>query len=217
MEQKVFTVPSWMLSAHPEYELAQLEAGRYGTVQDQVKAAREAILGATNARVYNTLSGAIATTDKNYAASVANLTKAAIDKAINWVEDQTGGAAAIVGRRNLLYNMLDFNTNSSSTEVGIFDDATKNTIMKTGKVPVYRGVPVIGLNQWRDAFGQLTIPQDTVLVIGQDIGKYVVTQDLRSKDAIDVDTLVWHIHLYMKLGAAVFFPERMYKIKVTRS
>jgi hypothetical protein len=217
MAQKVFTVPSWMLSAHPEYELAQLEAGRYGTVQDQVKAAREAILGATNARVYNTLSGAIATTDKNYAASVANLTKAAIDRAINWVEDQTGGAAAIVGRRNLLYNMLDFNTNSSSTEVGIFDDATKNTIMKTGKVPVYRGVPVIGLNQWRDAFGQLTIPQDTVLVIGQDIGKYVVTQDLRSKDAIDVDTLVWHIHLYMKLGAAVFFPERMYKIKVTRS
>ena len=45
MTQKVFTVPTWMISAHPEYEISQLEAGRYGSVQDQVKAAREAILG----------------------------------------------------------------------------------------------------------------------------------------------------------------------------
>lgn len=217
MAQRVFTVPSWMLSAHPEYEISQLEAGRYGTVQDQVKAAREALLGAINARVFNTVSGSIATTDRNYSASVANLTKTALDNGINWVEDQVGGAVAIVGRRNLLNRMLDFNTNSSSTELGIFDDATKNTIMKTGNIPTYRGVPLIGLKQWRDGFGQLTIPQDTVLVIGQDVGKYVVTQELRSKDAIDVDTLVWHIHMYQKLGAAVFFPERMYKIQVTRS
>lgn len=216
MSQKVFTVPTWMLSAHPEYEISQLEAGRYGTVQDQVSAAKEAILGAINARVFNTVKGSIATTDRNYAAcSGANiLTKTALDNAINWVEDQTGGAAAIVGRRNLLWSMLDFNTGTNS-EVGVFGDATKEAIMKTGKIPTYRGVPVVGLKQWRDGFGRLTIPQNEILVVGNDIGKYVVNQELQSKDATDVDTLHWHIHMYMRMGAAVFFPERSYRISIS--
>lgn len=213
MTQKVFTVPTWMISAHPEYEISQLEAGRYGTVQDQVTAAREAILGAINARVFNTVAGSVASTDRNYSASVSVLTKTVLDKAINWVEDQVGGAVAIVGRRNLLANVLDFGT-SGSADTGVFSDEYKNSILKTGKIPLYRGIPLVGLPQWRDGFGQLTIPQDTVLVLGQDVGKYVVAQELRSKDEIDVDTLVWHIHLYMKVGCAVFFPERLFKIVV---
>jgi hypothetical protein len=216
MSQKVFTVPTWMLSAHPEYEISQLEAGRYGSVQDQISAAKEAILGAINARVFNTVKGSVATTDRNYTAiSGANiLTKVALDNAINWVEDQVGGAVAIVGRRNLLYTLLDFGT-SGTADTGVFSDEQKNTVIKNGKIPVYRGVPVVGLKQWRDGFGRMTIPQNEILVVGADLGKYVVNQELKSKDDTDVDTLHWHIHMYMKMGAAVFFPERMYRIAIS--
>jgi len=213
MVQKVFTVPTWMISAHPEYEISQLEAGRYGTAQDQVREAREAILGAINARIWNTLSGSIATTDRNYFASAAGLTKTALDNAISYVEDQVGGVSAIVGRANLLTPILDFGT-TGSADTGVFDDATKSQVLKTGKIQSYRGVPLVPLPQWRDGFGKLTISQNEILVVGRDIGKYVVNQELRSKDAIDVDTLVWHIHLYMKMGCAVFFPKRMAKINV---
>jgi hypothetical protein len=216
MVQKVFTVPTWMISAHPEYEISQLEAGRYGTIQDQISAAKEAIQGAINARIFNTVVGSIATTDTNYGTCITNLTKNALDKGLNWCEDQVGGAVAIVGRRNLLYSMLDFGT-TGSADTGIFSDSMKDQVLKGGNFPSYRGVPIISLPQWRDGFGRLTIPQDTVMIIGQDVGRYVVSKELDSKDTIDVDTLIWHIHLYMKVGCAVFFPERMYKIVVNRA
>lgn len=216
MTQKIFTVPTWMVSAHPEYEISQLEAGRYGNVQDQIKAAREAILGAVNARVFNVVSGSISATDTNYGTAANGLTYAALNNAINWVEDQYGSAKVIVGRRNLLYRMLDWGS-TGSVDTGIFSDNMKDSVLKGGKFPSYRGIPIVGLPQWRDAFGRMTIAQDEVLVIGQDIGRYVVNQELRSKDAINVDDLIWHIHLYMKVGAAVWFPERAYKIKITQS
>jgi hypothetical protein len=214
MTQKVFTVPTWMVSAHPEYEISQLEAGRYGTVQDQVKAAREAILGAINARVFNTVAGSISASDANYSTSYT-FTRSVLDDAINRVEDQVGGARAIVGRRNLLWSLFDFGT-TGTYDTGVFSDSMKDKALNSKSIlPSYRGIPVVGLPQWRDGFGKLTISQDTIMVIGEDVGRYVVSQELRSKDDIDVDTLVWHIHLYMKVGAAVFFPERMAKIVIT--
>lgn len=217
MVQKVFTVPTWMVSAHPEYEISQLEAGRYGNAQDQIKAAKKAIQGAINARVFNTISGAVSSGDVNYYTSVGGITKLSLDNAINYVEDQYEGATAIVGRRNLLSRILDFGIDSTYGDTGLFSDNMKDIILKTGNIPFYRGVPIIGLPQWRDGFGKLTIAQDEVLVVGKDIGKYVVNQGLRSKDAIDIDELIWHIHLYMKVGAAIFFPKRIGKIKITQA
>ena len=214
MIQKVFTVPTRMVSAHPEYEISQLEAGRYGSVQDQITAAKDAIQGAINARIWSTVAGAISASDPNYATSSSGLTISALNGAINWVEDQGYGVAAIIGRRNILYRMLDFGT-TGTYDTGVFSDSMKDTILKGGKIPFYRGIPVVGLPQWRDGFGKLTIPQDEVLVVGGDCGKYVVSQELASKDAIDVDNLVWHIHLYMRVGCAVFFDKRLYKIKIT--
>jgi len=212
MTQRVFTVPTWMISAHPEYELGQLEAGRYGSAQDQIKMAREAILDEVNARVWNTVSGSVSSGDANYFTCAGSLTRTALNYAIDYVEDQAGGVAAIVGRRNLFSSMLDWNI--STYEVGLYSDSMKDQIMKTGKIPVYRGYPIVSLPQWRSGFGKMIIEQNTVLVVGKDIGKYVTSQDLNYKDAIDVDELMWHIHMYTRMGCAVFFPERIGKVVV---
>lgn len=215
--QRVMTIPVSMVSAHPEYELGQLESGRYGGVSEQVRLASEALLGAINAKVWNTVVGSVATTAANYAAvditSIAAL-KGALDDAINWVEDQAGGGVrAIVGRRNLLYRLLDLGSANNSPS-GFISDKTQEGIDR-GQMPSYRGVPLVGLNQWRDGRGKHTIAQDEIMVIGNDAGRYVVQQELRSKDAVDVDTLIWHIHMYMRVGCGVFFPERLYRIKIT--
>ena len=55
--------------------------------------------------------------------------------------------------------------------------------------------------------------EETILVAAQSVYASI---DFPNTYTIDVDTLVWHIHLYMKMGAAVFFPERMAKIVVSR-
>lgn len=215
MTQKIFTIPTWMISAHPEYEISQLEAGRYGNVQDQVKAAREAILGAINARVFNTVSGSVSSGDRNYFTVADKISMNALDQAINHVEDQVGSTQVIVGRRNILFPMLNFNVLTTYGDAGVFSDSQKEKVFNTTKIPTYRGIPVIGLPQWRDGYGKMTIPQNEILVVGENIGRYVVNQELRSKDDINVDDLIWHIHLYMKVGTAVFFPERMAKIVIT--
>ncbi len=213
MVNRVFTIPTSMLSAHPEYELGQLESGRYGSMQTQITAAQEAIQGAINARVWNTIIGSVSPTARNYTTSSGALTMSSLNDGINWVEDQVGGAVAIVGRRNVLYRMLDFGT-SGTADTGVFSDTMKDNVLKGGKIPSYRGIPVIGLTQWRDGFGKVTIDEGNVMIIGKDVGRYVVSQELRSQQTIDVDNLIWHIHLYMKMGVGVFFPERMFRIRI---
>lgn len=212
--QRVFTLTTEMLSAHPEFEITQLRAGRYGTIADQASSAREAILGAINARVWNTLVGSIATSGvPNYAAAAGGVTKTVLDAAITYVNDQPGGGAkAIIGRRTVLDKILDFNI--STYEVGAFDDATKRQIIQTGSLGQYRGVPIIGLPQWRDANGRATISSENIIVVGGGSGKFVVAQNLESMDDIDIDTLVWHMHMWTKVGCAVFFPERNYRINI---
>lgn len=220
LTQRVMTIPTALISAHPEYELGQLEAGRYGGVAEQVRLATDALLGAINAKVWNTLVGAVAATDANYGTvayglgPVPSTLKTAIDLGINWVEDQPGGGArAIVGRRNVLYRMLDIGT-TGTVHTGAISDSTQTKIDNTGSLPTYRGIPLIGLMQYVDGFGKHTIAQDEILIIGGDVGKYVVSQELRSKDAIEVDTLVWHLHMYTRVGVGVLFPKRLFRIKL---
>ena len=213
--QRVFTLTTEMLSAHPEFEITQLRAGRYGTIADQANDAREAILGATNALIWNTVTGSIKTTDPNYANDAGGITKASLDKALTWVNDQPGGGAqAIVGRRHLMDKILDFGTSATTpfNDSGVFDDGTKRQVITTGKMSQYRGIPIIGLTQWQDANGLNTISNTDIMIMGGGSGKYAVNQELESLDDIDIDTLMWHMHMWTKIGAAVFFPKRNYRI-----
>lgn len=212
--QKVFTLTTEMLSVHPEYELNQLRAGRYGTIAYQAQKARDAILGAVNSKIWNTVVGSIATTAVNYANSSGGPTKAALDRAITWVSDQPGGGpTAIVGRRPILDRILDF-TIGSNGDIGAFSDSVKDQILKTGAIGVYRGVPIVPLPQWIDANGRNTIGGEDILVMGSGSGKFVVQTDLQSLDDIEVDTLMWHMHIWTRVGVAVFFPLRNYRINI---
>lgn len=212
--QKTFTLTTEMLSVHPEYELNQLRAGRYGTIAYQSQKARDAILGAINSKIWNTLTGSIATTAVNYANDAGGLTKASLDTAITWCSDQPGGGPkAIVARRPRLDAILDFNTDGSA-DLGIFDDATKRQVLQTGAIGVYRGVPLIPLPNWIDGNGVNTISSNDVMVVGGGSGKFVVQTDLQSMDDINVDTLIWHIHMWTRIGVAIFFPLRNYRINV---
>lgn len=213
--QKVFTLTTEMLSVHPEYEINQLRAGRYGTVAYQAQKARDAVLGAINAKIWNTFVGSIASGSVNYANASGGLTKAALDRAITWTSDQPGGGPrAIVARRPLLDTILDFGTAATPGDTGVFDDATKRQVLTTGAMGSYRGVPLVPLPQWIDANGMNTISGSDVMVVGGGSGKYVVQTDLQSMDEIEVDTLMWHMHIWTRVGVAVFFPLRNYRINV---
>ena len=214
IKQKVFTVPTSLLSFNLSYQLAEIETGRVGTIADNMQLGADEFVGAINARAYNTLLGSIPTTAKNYATSVAGLTKSALDNAINYVEDISGGAKMIIGRRNVLSKILDFNS-SGTAELGHYSDKMKDQIMNTGLITNYRGLPVIGLQQYRDGYGNNTIPDDSVLVVGKNVGKYVTSEEMKSLQQVDAETLTWLMHQYTRKGFAVFFAERSFRIRIT--
>lgn len=209
MTQKVFHVPTGMISCHPEYELGTLKVGRYGTIADQIAAATEEILGQLNALTFNLILNAIGVGGGNFAALATNIvTQAALDAAINWVEDQQGGARAIVGRRSILNPISTFSYNSP----GIYSDRQLDEIMRTGVVSIYRGLPVIGLPQYHDGHGMQTIPSNTILVVGKNMGKFVVEEDVQQMQDTDINDLMWHMHVWTRVGAAVFFPCHGYRL-----
>lgn len=215
MTQRTFRIPTKMVSAHPEYEIGLLKAGRYGTVQEQIMAAKDAIVGEINAMIFNTIIGAIPTSASNYAAVTAGSTsvatfKAALDRAIRWVKDRPGGAKSIVCRSTTADFFLDF----SNTNNNVFSQNMVDEYMRKGIVNNYRGVPVIGLSQYIDAFGKATIPANYVMVVGNNVGKVVVEEEYQSLQGIDVDTTIWHMNIWNRLGAGVLFAENMYLIRI---
>jgi len=220
MSQRTFRIPTKLVAAHPEYEVGLLKAGRYGTVQEQIMAARDAILGEINAMVFNTLIGAYSAANTNFAtctvtgagtaaAAVATL-KAAIDRGIRWVKDRPGGAKSIVCRGTTADFMLDFaNANNNVFSPNMVDEMMRKGIMQS-----YRGVPIVPLPQYTDAFGKNTIPPNYIAIVGNNIGKVVVEEEFESLQGIDVDTRMWHMNIWNRVGAGVIFTENAYLIKI---
>lgn len=211
---ETFTIPSAMLSCHPEYELGQLKTGRYGSMVDITNDARDEMFGAINALVWNTVKGAVSS-GSNYASLSAKITRAALAKAVRYMDDQPGGAVAIVGRKNVLTPICDWNVGNSTVGAkGIFGDGMMESIFRGGLTSIseFEGVPVIGLSQWKDAYNTNTISESDILVIGQNVGKVALVEDFNQLDGTDIDTLMWHIHIWKRMGCAVFKSDRIYRI-----
>lgn len=217
MTQRTFRIPTKMVSAHPEYEIGLLKAGRYGTVQEQIMAARDAILGEINSMVFNTLIGSITAANTNFAtvtvtASVGTVAafKAALDRAIRWVKDRPGGAKSIICRATTADFILDF----SNANNNVFSPNMVEEMMRKGVVNNYRGVPVVALPQYTDAHGKATIPPNYVMVVSSNVGKVVVEEEFQSLQDVEVDTTMWHMNIWNRVGAGVLFPENAYLIRI---
>jgi len=212
---KEFTIPQEMISAHIMLPLQQLQAGRYGTIADQIDSAQRAIQGQVNKIVLDTVNAAVPSTSTlgNYAAvSGVSLTKAAIEAGINYIEDQTGGAKLIAGRRNKLFDASNFNTTTSTLD--IFPESIKEDIIRRGALSVYRGLPMFGYKQYILRDGRGTLDNRSVYVVGQDVGRFATWSSMQFVDDLEVGTLNWHIHAWILIGAAVFFPERIYRMYI---
>lgn len=210
----VLTLQTELVSVHPEVEIGQMR--RYGTLEDIRAEAREEMLGHQYATLWNTMYGSIASTDSNYwvaaAGSAANVTKAAVDSGFNYVADQPGSTiTAIVGRRGAfgwLQDPVAWGSTYGPSE------KTKEVLDFQPFQAQYRGVPVIMLNQYLDGYGINRIANDNIMILGKDTIKMGVDRPLDVKENINVNNLMWHLHMYMKYGAAVLYPERNARIYV---
>ena len=210
---KEFTYSSEMISCHIMLPLLQLQSGRYGTIADQISKGQRAIQAQVNKIALDTMIAAVPSTStlSNYATGAFSQT--ALNTAINQIEDQAGGARVIVGRRNILSACMEFN--QSTTTLDIFPESVKEDIIKRGTFGVYKGLPLVGYKDYKGQDGRSYGSSKDILVIGQDVGRFGWWQEMQSVDDIEVGTLNWHIHAWVLVGAAVFYPEAVYRYLTT--
>lgn len=209
--QNVLTINTEQVSVHPEFELNQLRAGRYGSIADVRSMAVAELLGRKYSIIWSTLIGSIAATDANYATFASNATAAtklaALDAAIDYVEDNSpGGVKAIVGR----YTALGWLSTTS-----LWSEVNQTRIENTGMVQGYRGIPVVKLHQYTDGYGNRWITDNEILVVGTGSTKLGRNQSLEVLEGINVDDKMWHIRLDEQYGVVVHYPDYNYRLHIS--
>jgi len=218
--QRTFPLSTEMVSCHPEVELQQLEAGHYGTVAEITEMARDELLGTKNAIFWTTLINSIASGAANYGSfasgATANTMTAALNTAINYVNN-ISNVTAIVAQRAAITWLSDQCTTGTLTAANYMriPDSQVEQVLREGYLGDYRGANVFMLRQYQDAYGINRINASNIMVLGEGTCKMGVTESLRSMDAIDINTLMWHLHLWEKYGFAVIWPLRNYRIEIT--
>jgi hypothetical protein len=207
---KIQTLTTELVSVHPEMEIAQLQSGRYGSVQEIKDFALEALLARKYGIVWNTLIASVPTTQTapQYQALALGATtaikKAALDSGIDYVADQPGSyPVAIVGRRSALAWVADYPGYNATNLTGP-SDRKKVEIDYSLYPGTYRGLPVIMLNQYNDGWGTKVISESGWMVVGSNTLKMGIDRQLDFMESVDVDTLMWHIHMFESYGFGVF-------------
>ena len=209
MSQRVQTLTTERHHAHPEMEVTQLQSGRYGDMQDLRDEALAQLRGQKYSKTWTTLVGSISSTDTTQYAAIgatpaAAAVKNSLDSGLDYVDDQQDNQpTAIVGRRNALVRLADYNAYDTAQGVGLSEDK-KRELDNNLLLPTYRGIPVVYLKQYTDGYGINMITENNIMIVGKNTLKLGVDLPLQFLETIDVDNTTWHLNIFESYGAAVF-------------
>ena len=211
--KKTLTLYEKMTSINPTINLIELDSGRYGSLADMKRDAKDEILGERYAAIWNTLVGSIAETDTNYATFAdsgdpTSVKKPILDAALSYLRDIGAKPKAIVGRYSILDWIADLTT---------YSDAFKEVRDREGLMGYYKGVPVVYLQQHLDGYGNVRIGSDNICLVTEGTVKVGIKFDLERyvMEHVDVNTYDWNMHAAEMWGVGVVHPQKNYRIKVT--
>lgn len=189
-----------------EWELASGELGTVEEIRAEMGAKlRDYYLG----KVFTSLTTVwnATNTPNNYTAVGGPLTAAALENAIDHINETTSGVKAVVGTRAALAPITKFGAFwSDGTNVA---DVPENIseIMRTGMLGRYYGARIIALDQIYDNpmdYNPL-LPTDKVLVIGEGVGDFITYGDVKSKEWTDMRPTPpqWYLEIYQQFGMII--------------
>ena len=200
-----------LLSVNPEIYLPELESGRIGSLAELQADALEAAKNKMGNHIFTTVQAGVATgagtcASGNWTAGNATAVSA-LKTAVNYVADR-GGAQAIVGRFSTLTSVSDFDHG--------YDPAATEEIRLKGSLGTYRGVNLVYLDRVEDRNLQQLVPEGVIFVVPKKLG--VVTGyvgDFKAQQNLDVDDLIFNLHIYRTIGVAMLHEDRVYKLTIT--
>ena len=233
-----------ILSAKAEYNTLELEHGgpayKPETVRSDVRAAlQEKILMRSWNALANiwttgnasalTITGA---TYSNFIDAGGPLTSTALDNAIDHVNFWTPGVRTIIGTEAALAPLTTFGqyrliSGANTDNYVTLDGRTPGTFNNaspfggTGGVETYRGVSnIVRVKQIFDESvypKRPLLPNDFVLVIGEDIGQFITYGGPQFKEYIDNRPTppYWNYETWVQFGMMIWNAKGLVKIKVT--
>lgn len=211
--KKVLNLYEKMTSINPTLNILEIDSGRYGDLGEIKRMAKDEILGERYAAIWNTFTGSIASTDTNYGTinwgvdSNATMTTE-LNAGLRYCRDIGVSVKCIVGR----YSQLDWIADTTD-----YSEKFKEYRDLEGVLTVYRGVPVVYLQQYLDGYGQPRIDSGNIMIITEGTGKLGLKFDIDKyvMESIDSNTYDWNMHAAEMWGVGVVHPEWNYRIQVT--
>jgi len=191
------------------YNQWELEMGEIGTIQE----IRREMALKLNDYYINKVFTALSTiwngsnTPNNYTSVGGTITGAALESAINYINQTTSGAKAIVGARSVVTPITKFGAFwTDGTNVG-YDPNDIQQIRQTGWLGKYYGVPVKAVEQvWDNPedFNSL-VPTDKILIIGEGVGEFITYGDVKTKQWSDMNPTPpqWMLEIYQQFGLII--------------
>lgn len=201
--------------------LWDLERGELGSLEEIRREMTSSLLDFYVGRVFALLSSVwtAANTPNNYAEVSGSLTKSALDTAIDRITYRSGAVKAIVSVRKNLLPITEFAGYTTYDSHKQFSDPIMTEALREGWIGKYRGVNnIVGLTQqWDNPRDDNTLlPEEFVLVIGNDAGEFITFDEPRWKEYTDnrptPPNLV--LEIFQQWGLIVDRAESIYVIKI---
>jgi len=191
------------------YNLWELESGEIGSVNEIRNEMAAKLRDFYINKVFTALSTvwSAANTPNNYTSVGTDITATALEDAINYVNQTTSGAKVVVGSRVATTPITKFgafwsdgsNTEGSQTAI--------DEIRQRGWLGRYYGVPILAVEQYYDNpedYNKL-VPEDKILVIGENVGEFIVYGDVQRKQWEDMNPTPpqWFLEIYQQFGMII--------------
>lgn len=219
------------LIAKVSYNLFELRSGDIQLVGDLRRDLRDSIVDNMVARVFSLLATVwnSANTPNNYATVAGGLTEPVLSTMIENVLEQAGSIRSIVGTRKALLKLYEFagvkehviTGGTAPTNVQVIP--IQNPLdewSRSNRVTSFRGIPVVELPQVfersADNYTKKLIPDNLVLVIGDNAGEIILYGDFETQEHVDtgVEPAQYSLSTWVGYGMMVDFPEHIGVIEI---
>lgn len=196
------------LSVRPEALIDELKTGRIQGFAELLGDAKDALQDAIVGKVFTILGQVYNATSNSelYIKDTTSLAQASVNKAIDEVVYRTGGRATIIGDMMLVNQIRDFSG---------YTDTTKDEIMRTGRIGVYRGANIISVSEVKDpSTNKILVPKNRLYVSSQKIGYAGTYGDSKFGQETSIEDWTWNARIDKEWGATVTEPNGLFVIEV---
>lgn len=134
--------------------------GTFGKLQNQ---AQEKLRQLPTFRLVELIQAGITAGNTFGTFAAATLSSAQIDPILEAVANRSKGNVTILGMRQATRSLANIGLD--------FGDEIKNQVFRTGQIGVYKGYPVVEVENFEDFAGNLVLPTNELWVVGQNAGR----------------------------------------------